>query len=184
MAAPKIRLNTRQVQDFLGICNLGPGKLDAVATELDRLKQPLPSASELRNVIASVTDGQDARSLLRQAVGFSIGVRRDIFSQDVLSSISSALSESGQSENLLKDWSSIQDAFWRIVCHPHIRHVAKAYDLSFDYANLYQEARIITDIRPGYCWRIRRSRTFARKSARIVAPNWTKIGLLPRLTQP
>ena len=29
------------------------------------------------------------------------------------------------------------------------------------------------------CWRIRRSRTFAGKSARIMAPNWTKIGLLP-----
>ena len=31
----------------------------------------------------------------------------------------------------------------------------------------------------GYCWRSRRSRTFAGKSARIMAPNRIKMGLLP-----
>src|SRR3954452_22209846 len=34
------------------------------------------------------------------------------------------------------------------------------------------------------CWRSRRSRTFAGKSTRITAPNWTKIGLLLRKCGP
>src|SRR3954453_11686419 len=35
-----------------------------------------------------------------------------------------------------------------------------------------------------YCWRIRRSRTLAGNSARIMVPDWTKIGLLTYQTQP
>src|SRR4051812_37517413 len=36
----------------------------------------------------------------------------------------------------------------------------------------------------GYCWRIRRGRTLAGKSARIMTPDWTKTGYWSSLTQP
>jgi hypothetical protein len=148
MAAPAIRLNAQQVEDFAALCKLGPNGLEDVLGALDSTKRPMINAADLRTAIADILGEDPAKPLLRQLLSFSIGVRRDAFTSAVTSAITDALRKNSWGEDQLAEWERIKEIFWALVSQWHVKQAAKAIDLSFDYTNLFQKARILTDLRP------------------------------------
>jgi hypothetical protein len=86
--------------------------------------------------------------LVRQTIAFAIGIRRAAFSADIVDAISEALKDRQVGREELKRWNRIKHTFWDLISHRHIKNAAKAFDLSYDYANIFDDARIITDLRP------------------------------------
>lgn len=148
MASPRIRLNPQQTEDFTALCDVGQVKLEAVLASLEGAERPLISTAQLRERAAAIVGPRHARALVRQLIAFAIGARRMAFSSDITEAISDALKERNWDEERQKSWDEIKSTFWRLVSQRHIRHAAKAYDLSFDYANIFDHMRIVTDLRP------------------------------------
>jgi hypothetical protein len=149
MALTRVRLNSQQAQDLSVLAALGPARLGSVVSALEKAERPLLPSAELRELITTALGEEDAaRALLRQLVGFGIGIRRNAFSLDVVDSIDQALLEQRVPEDTILKWQEVKDIFGRLLADEHISLAVKAFDLSFDYANLFHGIRIITDCRP------------------------------------
>jgi hypothetical protein len=148
MPPPRIRLNAQQTEDFAVLCDLGPAKLQALLAALDDSERPIISAAAVRAKATAIVGEDGGRALIRQIIAFAIGIRRAAFSSDIVDAISEALRERQWSDAQLKRWDAIKASFWQLVSHRNITHAAKAFDLSYDYANLFDNMRIITDLRP------------------------------------
>jgi hypothetical protein len=110
------------------------------------------SPSELRRLVASVLDGDPelADSIVRPLLALNHLVRNR--STDV----DSVIEGLSQAVDRLEQWTPEQKGSWHAIESPlralflcdAVRMVSKATELSYDYANLFQGARIFTDVRP------------------------------------
>jgi hypothetical protein len=148
MAQPRIRLNAQQTEDFTALCQVDAAKVRAVLEALEDYERPLLSAADLRAKAARIVGERAAGALVRQTIAFAIGIRRAAFSADIVDAISEALKDRQVDSAQLKAWERIKHTFWNLISHRHIKHAAKAFDLSYDYANIFEDARLITDLRP------------------------------------
>src|SRR5262249_37735468 len=96
-------------------------------------------------------DPEVAESLLRQILSLtSLERQRGLTADEVLSGLLYGLrhTENPWSEDEIARWQQREPELRRLLEHPQIWRVSKTLDLSYDYANLLQEARIVSDIRP------------------------------------
>ncbi len=91
-----------------------------------------------------------AESVTRLCLALNGVMRHSQLDADsVVSSIQSTIEREARWTNEEIDrWTSIEPIFVRLLGSSAFRVVAKAMDLSYEYANLYRRARILTDIRP------------------------------------
>lgn len=148
MALTKIRLNAQQADDLSILAGLGSERLSSVVSALAKERGHLLPSAELRQVITAAIGEQAAPALLRQLVGFGVGIRRKAFTLDVVDVIEQALKDQHVSGDTLARWRDIKDTFKCLLADEHISLAVKGFDLSFDYANVFSSARIITDCRP------------------------------------
>ena len=90
-------------------------------------------------------------SLARQLLQLRGLVRqRDIAVSEVVAAIPDAIRVAGTAWSTaeIDKWFSISDELIGLIGCPPVRMVSSALDLSYDYANLLQTIRVITDIRP------------------------------------
>ena len=149
----QIHLSKSQLNDLKTILDLGPEVLDAVVERIDHL-EPAPLApAELQAAIRAVI-GENAaavESLLRQALSLaSLRRRRKLETGAVLTGIRNGLrtAPSAWDDTSLARWKELEPSFGRLIASSNVETAAKALDLSYDYANLLQTMRIVTDIRP------------------------------------
>lgn len=150
--ASQIRLHPGQLADIRAILNIGVEGLSKVIEDL-RVMTPLPlRPDELAKRISSVIedDPKVAQSLLRQAMGLSGLVRQGGMPiQQALETMGDALEQEPDWESDDHDrWRSLQEPLQRLFELPAIRTVTSAIDLSYEYANLLRQVRILTDVRP------------------------------------
>jgi len=148
----QIRLHSHQLADLAAIARLSPDRLIAVARALEN-KHPL-RFSELHRLVTGALGGDEssAHHLLRPVLALNSAMRQRNLS---IEKVFEGLEESFATE---EDWNTELRAKWNDVKGPlqvlfaaaAVTLVSKATDLAFDYANLFQGARIITDIRPVY----------------------------------
>jgi hypothetical protein len=98
-----------------------------------------------------VTRPGSADILLRQALSLtSLRRRRKLIADDVVAGIRQGLRNAATpwEGDSLDRWNAIEPAFLRLISSAKVETTAKVLDLSYDYANLLQTTRIVTDIRP------------------------------------
>ena len=149
---PQLRFSDYQIQDFGAIRDLGPEVLKGVAAKLNELEPPPLQTTKLLELVARELGDQSvhAESLTRQALAAN-GMMRQVglTLEQTITGVHSALQrDSKWSTAELALWSKIESHFQAVVASRAVRLVANAIDLSYDYANLYRRARILTDIRP------------------------------------
>ena len=147
--AIQIRLTSTQVSDLKAIAELGSEALNRLAEQVESATPPPFSPPELnRVVVAAISDKPEAVDpLMRQLLSFaSLRRRRRLEIDDILSGLKSALRDKGA--DFADGWEGIDEAFRRLLSSGRIATIAKALDLSYDYENLVQSARIVTDVRP------------------------------------
>jgi hypothetical protein len=150
--AIQIQLNKSLLSDLKAIVELGPETLARVVDRIDRMEHPPLAPADLQTVIREVVTKQGAADiLLRQALSLaSLRRRRELDADEVVAGIRQGLRNAATSSDdaTLERWSAIEPSFLRLISSAKVETTAKVLDLSYDYANLLQTTRIVTDIRP------------------------------------
>ena|SRR6202043_1823821 len=151
--ATTIRLPRQQVEDLKAIAALKIDALKAIVTHLRSLRPSPLQPKQLRDEISSLLPGQDsvADAIIRQMLRFHslIGQRR-LEIDELFSGLEAGIRAAKPT------WQEVEIAAWKereqtvrdLFAIDAVRIVAKALDLSYEYANLLRTARIITDLRP------------------------------------
>jgi len=151
--AIQIQLNKSQIASLKAILDLGPDVLGAVVDHTDQIDPPPLAPAELQAAIRAVVgDNEKAvNSILRQSLSLaSLQRRRKLETDAVLTAIRNGL-RTALSEvdgDIQAKWKDLEPAFRRLISSSRVATTAKVLDLSYDYANLLQTTRIVTDIRP------------------------------------
>jgi hypothetical protein len=151
--AIQFHLSKSQIVDLKAILDLGPEVLGAVVDRIERL-EPAPLApAELQTAVQEVIRDNPTviDSILRQALSLaSLQRRRNLAPDEVLAGIRNGLrtSSSEWDRDSLAKWNELEPTFRRLIASSKVATTAKVLDLSYDYTNLLQTTRIVTDIRP------------------------------------
>lgn len=150
--AIQIQLNKSQLSDLKAIVDLGPDILAQVVDRIDRMEPPPLAPADLQAVIREVvTRPGAADTLLRQTLSLtSLRRRRSLNADEVIAGIRQGLRNATTpwDSTALDRWNTIEPPFLRLISSARVETTAKVLDLSYDYANLLQTTRIVTDIRP------------------------------------
>jgi len=150
--AVKFRIPKDQVPDLVTIRNLGAVQLQKIIDHLATCEVlPLRPANLIARVVESLDgDTETAESVVRSLLPLNQLIRQSVRTVDgVLEGLRNGIAT-------LPDWSPEDKAAWQSI-EPQLRQlfqadairtVSKATDLAYDHANLFQGARIVTDIRP------------------------------------
>ncbi len=149
--AMRLEITDPQLADLERICSLGSDTLRAVAKRLADSGETAFQLHDLRKAIEAVVGGKSAEveSLCRQAVALN-GLSRQtgLDPSKITAGFDKAVVESSDSVEFKSTWTTCREHFFEIVASTSARMTAKAIDLAYDYANLYQRARILADVRP------------------------------------
>jgi hypothetical protein len=144
--------NSQQRKGLLAFCQLSEQKLESLAQKwCDGGTGVILSPSELdRDATAILEDAIAARAIVGQLLSLHGFMRR---SGHTAAEVTSGLTEGLKSiddfpEVQVRVWQKREPTFTRLLEATAIRNAAAAAELRFDYANICDDIRIITDIRP------------------------------------
>ncbi len=151
--ATQFRLNPRQIHELEVIRDLPPERLAEVCAALNRVVPPPLTTNELGSILGEVlgADSEVSEILLKQVVSLaSLERHQDLAAGDVLRGLLYGIRASAPSwtQDDFERWQTVEPELRRILEHPSVWRVSKALDLSYDFAYLLQEARVVSDIRP------------------------------------
>lgn len=132
--------------------------LDAQDTErlissLTNHGKALIMPSELRQLLSQVFPDKPSEviAISRQLISlYTLCRQRNLNPEELLEGLTSGLqsSASGWSKKEITQWRQSLPLLKELLSLSNIKTIVKALDLSYDYANLFQNAKILTDIRP------------------------------------
>lgn len=150
--AVKFRIPKEQAADFATIRDLGAAQLQKVIDHVATCEVlPLRPADLITRVTEALGgDAETAELVVRSLLPLNQLIRQSVRTVDgVLDGLRNGIA-------MLADWSPEDKAAWQSI-EPELRQllqadairtVSKATDLAYDHADLFQGARIVTDIRP------------------------------------
>ncbi|HQX53238.1 MAG TPA: hypothetical protein PLR25_25185, partial [Planctomycetaceae bacterium] len=148
----RLRPRDEQVQELKQIFAIGAGKLIQVTQTLSCVDTPLHKPEQLALMIRPLVGAGTAELLVRQLFSLRGLVRR--FGTDAASIIESLrlnLEEASLSRDQREsEWKVFSKAFRELMECKTVCVSATANELSYDYANLIRNIRILSDIRPLY----------------------------------
>lgn len=148
--AVQLKLQPYQLRDLASVRDLGAARLRQALIDLDKSTQPL-KPSDLHAILRSTLPGdvEKVDSLVRLLLSLgSLSRQHELSVTELLAGIRASLEASGWTDQELARWAEVETTFGSMVDSPKVLVVSKATDLTYDYANLLQTAKLITDIRP------------------------------------
>lgn len=150
--ATQIQLNAHQIRDLRIVLDLGADRLASIAEHISGLS-PVPlKPSELLREVTKQLDGDSnvAEKLMRLALSLNVLMRQTGIEVDaILTGVRFGITEGADwTQQEITGWTAVEAKFRELLCAAAFRLTAKAIDLSYEYANLFRRARILTDIRP------------------------------------
>src|SRR4030042_12473 len=153
----KLSLRPEQLKDLAVIRDIGPEKLMLIVEKLSVLCPPPVHPSDLQNAINEVLEGPDrlleAHTIVGQLISlYSIRRMRGLSAQEVLDGISYGISTAkvGWDAEGISRWKDVTSQLRDLLSLTSVWNVVKGLELSYDYPNLFQNVKILTDIRPIY----------------------------------
>ena len=152
----RIQIPPDQIPDLERICGIDASALELAGQTIEKLDPPPMSAVALSDeILAALGDCDRPKTetvavLVGQMLAWcQVARNRSITVSQVLEGISSSVAGfSNLPDQLLQEWQEIQPGLLRLCETRAVQIVSKVMDLSYDYANLFEGARIIADIRP------------------------------------
>ena len=144
-------LRSKQLQDLAVIRDLGNSKIQAVIDKLSSIEPAPMRPYDLHRAILDILSTRDADILMRQLIPlYTIRRQRDLSAKDLIESLSSGISKAAPpwNEEQISRWKALEETLHKLFSLSIVWTVIKAMDLSFDYPQLLQNIKIMTDIRP------------------------------------
>jgi hypothetical protein len=156
MPVPAMRLTREQVDDLAVIADM---PVEAIHHVIDRVADV--KAVRRGEVEAAINGGNSSATMALRRTVFglaSVGRRYFASAHEVITNVSSALVRSGWNVERVRKWDERKDALEDLLSCEPVMMATKALDLSYDFAQVFLSARIITGLRPV----INESRTITR----------------------
>jgi hypothetical protein len=150
--APQIRLGARQITDLVQIRDLPPEVLSNLAARL-QAANPLRADELLGEIKAALGAEQTgvADRIMRPLLGLQSMIRhKRIGPEEAVKAVREALQSADPkwTDAELRRWDALEQDFQALISSPAVRRVSVTLELTYEYENLLQSARIVTDIRP------------------------------------
>ncbi len=149
----QLRLHPGQLSDLAVIRDTSPELLTAIA---DRFLVATPRPMRPKDLHREITqvlgdNPKVAGQIMRPLLALQAIVRqRNLKVEEVVEAVRHGLetSEPRWEAEQLNKWKSAEPSFKQLLLSPVVRLVSTTLDLMYEYANLLQNTRIVTDIRP------------------------------------
>jgi len=149
----QLRLLPYQLADLEVIRDIGEAKLRAVIERLQNIQTVPRRAKDLHKEIAAALE--DKSEVAGRILGPLLSLRaiirqRRLSADEVIEGLRYGIetSDSEWTPEEMDRWSSVEPLIKDLLFVRAVRLVATALDLSYEYQNVLQGARIVTDIRP------------------------------------
>lgn len=140
-----IQPSATQLKQLLECAEINGDTYVELLRRISALDPPSLRASEILETFKSVIPERQAQILLDQLFSLSALARRTNSPfQDIIVAIREAI----QSDNETERWDAIANHIQAILESSSLQLASKATELTYDYTNLLNHARIITDLRP------------------------------------
>jgi hypothetical protein len=151
--AIKIMPRQDQLAQLALLRDLPSHEIDKIVTSLSEPQSNLLKPSELSDKLSKILIDResDAVSISRLLISlYTLCRQRDLSVSKLLDGLQSGIqaSDSAWTDEELRRWQDVVPSVNKLLSNDNISTIVKALDLSYDYANLFQSAKIITDIRP------------------------------------
>jgi len=149
----QLRLQPGQLSDLAVIRDTTPELLFDIANRFEAATPPPMRPKELHREIANVLGDKPEQvgKILRPLLSLQAIIRqRNLTADEVVEAVGYAFenAETPWEAEQIKKWKSVEPAFKKLLMSPVLHLVSTALDLMYEYANLLQNLRIVTDIRP------------------------------------
>lgn len=151
---PRIEISESQLADLTRISQLGVSRLGTILSALSATQRPIIHSVDLLTLVKDAlgTDNASAEAVCRQALAFNGLIRQaNVSITEVRQSLKNAIEDipaATENPDFASVWADCEASFFEIVNAQSVWLTAKAVSLSYDFANLYRQVRILTDIRP------------------------------------
>jgi hypothetical protein len=110
-------------------------------------------SAELREQLRDVVPAERVTDVAGQLVALTqLEREQELSANEIVDSLTDSLlrlpPDAAWSENDLRRWRELREPLVELLSQPNLATIAQAVRLSFDYANVLTQARILTDIRP------------------------------------
>jgi hypothetical protein len=146
----QIRPAPHQIPDLKRIVALGPVRLNSVHARLVELSGIIPDPAVMLRATKEVVEGSDAEALIRQLLSLR-GIARQSGQpiEAIVAGLGEALANESEGTRIdPPDWQLVRVQLASLLELESVRLATTAIELSYDYANLLQRTKILTDIRP------------------------------------
>lgn len=130
--------------------DLGPGRLEELNAAFRNMEGQALTPRQLAAAAERVRiPAKEALSLVRVVLSlYGLRRRRSLPITEVLEGLQAAIVRSGWTDEEISKWQSVGKKVESLLEIAPLATVSKALELGYEYPNLYQSARILTDIRP------------------------------------
>ncbi|MCC7337871.1 MAG: hypothetical protein IT422_22515 [Pirellulaceae bacterium] len=143
--AMKVKSNPDQLKKLLRCAKIDGERLADLVIHLGALSDPPLVPDRLLLEIKTKLSSEDAELLLPQVLSLSMLAR---MSESKAIDVTKALRNEFDRADEQLEWDKIAGPIQGLIESKAIRLVTKVMELSYDYANLFRKARIVTDLRP------------------------------------
>lgn len=152
-----VQLNLKKVQleDLATIRDLDDSILEQIIEKINSAPQVPLHPNQINQLINNILkDPIKTSSVVRNlASSYALIGQRDMSPKDIVEAITNGIkaeSRTPWSEKELRRWEAKFSVLIKLYSLVNIKLLIKALELSYDYDNLFQNSKILTDIRPVY----------------------------------
>lgn len=152
--AIQIILRKEQLRGLAVIRDLGPERIQSIVEKLANIDHPILRPSKLRLLLEELIPDRlhEIDIIVEQLLSlYTLRRQRDIDANTLLEGlwhgiVNSTDDQWGKTE--ISEWKAIQPQLQQLFSLEAVWTIVKTLNLSYDYANLLQGIKILTDIRP------------------------------------
>ena len=135
------------------IRDLGAETIQAIIDKLSSLDPPPIRPSDLHRALKDILPDRlyEANILMRQLMSlYTLRRQRGVSAKELLEGLSRSITtaEPRWNDEEISRWNALEPQLQSLLSLSVVWTVVKGLDLSYDYTNLLQNAKILTDIRP------------------------------------
>jgi hypothetical protein len=148
MLAPRIRLTAAHKDELALACELGPGKLKAIAHAIDAAEFTI-RRSQIEETIKAQIGPEKGVVLARLLFGIAgIFRRTSLSAADALDRVEQSLNKDDSEDTRFGNWNECRAQLKLILETRSLSLAAKALDISYDFERVYLAGRLLTSVRP------------------------------------